>query len=163
MRRCWDISASKRPQFNELVTLIGQILDDNVKQVRTLLNYLHGKPYGDSFFKFYLELSGPYIRMNSLQHEYEQDISILKEPATRKETVCDVESAPVTNAVSNPTYMMLQGTSQLAKDYVNVPKSSKKESVSLDIDQQEGYLKMSPIVPKQKRSIRDSDESSVYL
>lgn len=47
MRRCWDISASKRPQFNELVTLIGQILDDNVKQVRTLLNYLHGEPYGD--------------------------------------------------------------------------------------------------------------------
>lgn len=101
--------------------------------------------------------------MNSLQHEYEQDISVLKEPASRKETVSNVESAPVTNAVSNPTYMMLQGTSQLANDYVNVPKSNKKESVSLDIDQQEGYLKMSPIVPKQKRSIRASDESSVYL
>ena len=33
MRRCWDISSSKRPQFSELVNLLGQILDDNVKQV----------------------------------------------------------------------------------------------------------------------------------
>lgn len=116
--------------------------------------------------QFYLELSGPYIRMNSLQHEYEQDFraSLFKEPATRTETIPNVGCEPASNAVSNPTYMMLQGTSKLANDYINVEKNDNLEGASLQVDQPDGYLKMSPIMPKQERSIAQaSDDSSVYL
>jgi hypothetical protein len=117
------------------------------------------------FSQFYLELSGPYIRMNSLQHEYEQDIraSIFKESATRKEAISNVGCAPESNAISNPTYMMVQSTSKVANDYVNVLQDDNQVLASLNVGQQDGYLKMSPIMPKQVRTTQASDESNVYL
>jgi hypothetical protein len=103
--------------------------------------------------------------MNSLQQEFEQDIraSIFKEPDAKKEMISNVGCEPEPNAVSNPTYMMVQSTSKVANDYINVKKNDNQDGASLNVDQQEGYLKMSPILPKQERKTQASDDSSVYL
>ncbi|CAB3362881.1 Hypothetical predicted protein [Cloeon dipterum] len=52
MQKCWDKNSSRRPNFSDLENDIDKILEDNVKQ-------------------FYLDLNNPYMKLNSIQKEYE--------------------------------------------------------------------------------------------
>jgi len=112
--------------------------------------------------QFYIELSGPYIRMNSMQHEYENEIrvSMMKEPTARKEVVSNLGSEMKPNMVTNPSYMVIQ-TATAEPGYINIPKS--ENNSNLAVDEPEGYLKMSPVMPKGDRSTRASRESSVHV
>ncbi|XP_059481843.1 vascular endothelial growth factor receptor 1-like isoform X2 [Neocloeon triangulifer] len=144
MRSCWDGNSSKRPDFSELVNKLGQILDDNVKQ-------------------FYLDLSGPYIRMNSLQQEiYEKELrlSSSKETPARVSDVKNLgcEANGKQNAVNNPMYTVLPTKTG---SYVNLSKGISKEA-DVDSEGYEGYLKMNPS-KSEKASIYTSRESSVNV
>jgi hypothetical protein len=88
--------------------------------------------------------------MNSLQQDYEQELqaSLLKDLSRE----CGGEHSQ--NIVSNPSYMLLQSTSE----YSNLPKTP----TQLEVVEPEGYLKMSPVMPKAVRpSTHDSKAPSI--
>ncbi|CAB3362879.1 Hypothetical predicted protein [Cloeon dipterum] len=132
MRKCWEHSSSKRPGFNELINNIGQILDDNVKQ-------------------FYLDLSGPYVRMNSIHQEYENGIRM----SLSKEAQANVSNVAEVGAVSNPLYAL--------HDEVVKKKSQMEKTADDSPDGDfEGYLKMNAS-KNDRPSAHVSQESSVHL
>lgn len=69
MSKCWAASPNERPDFGEIVTIIGDLMDDKVRQHYIDLN----NPYSEMNQQIFSNLPEDYLKMTSMTSGYAED------------------------------------------------------------------------------------------